>query len=99
MESASPLAHSAIVCACTALTCFARSYRRAIQEYDAYKLVQPTDYSNASAPLFITAPSEGVSSTLEGFCQEILAGGILSIAVLALGDEVRTFARSSRQPS
>ncbi|GAA5835411.1 hypothetical protein JCM9279_004533 [Rhodotorula babjevae] len=63
------------------------NYRRAIREYDSFKLIQPTDYSNASAPLFITAPSSGVSSTLEGFCQEILAGGILSIAVLALGDE------------
>ncbi|GAA5901441.1 hypothetical protein JCM8208_001804 [Rhodotorula glutinis] len=63
------------------------NYRRAIGEYDSFKLIQPTDYSNASAPLFITAPSAGVSSTIEGFCQEILAGGILSIAVLALGDE------------
>ncbi|GAA6051197.1 hypothetical protein JCM3770_002585 [Rhodotorula araucariae] len=63
------------------------NYRRAIHEYDPYKLIADTDYSNASATLFITAPTLGVSSTVEGFCQEVLAGGILTIAVLALGDE------------
>ncbi|BGP38045.1 hypothetical protein JCM10449v2_001972 [Rhodotorula kratochvilovae] len=63
------------------------NYRRAINEYDPYKLIAATDYSNASATLFITAPTVGVSSTVEGFCQEILAGAILTIAVLALGDE------------
>ncbi|GJN88474.1 hypothetical protein Rhopal_001440-T1 [Rhodotorula paludigena] len=62
-------------------------YGKALYEYDPYKQITAASGTNASATLFITAPSQGISSTIEGFCQEILAGGVLTIAVLALGDE------------
>ncbi|GAA5862165.1 hypothetical protein JCM8547_007761 [Rhodosporidiobolus lusitaniae] len=63
------------------------NYKRAIQEYDSEKLIYATTTSNASATLFITAPATQIGNTVEGFCQEVLASGILTIAVLALGDE------------
>ncbi|GAA6000953.1 hypothetical protein JCM10207_007340 [Rhodosporidiobolus poonsookiae] len=63
------------------------NYKRAINEYDPVKLITATQNSNASATLFITAPATQVGNTAEGFCQEILASGVLTIAVLALGDE------------
>ncbi|GAA5888183.1 hypothetical protein JCM6882_000312 [Rhodosporidiobolus microsporus] len=63
------------------------NYRRAIIEYDGEKNIVATATANASAPLFITAPATQVGGTVEGFCQEVLASGILTIAVLALGDE------------
>ncbi|BGO97797.1 hypothetical protein NBRC10513v2_001793 [Rhodotorula toruloides] len=63
------------------------NYRHAIDMYDPHKLIHSTPQANASATLFITSPASNVASPAEGFCQEILAGGILMIAVLALGDE------------
>jgi glycerol uptake facilitator-like aquaporin len=56
--------------------------------YDPNKLIHPTPNANASATLFITAPASNVASPAQGFCQEVLASGILTISVLALGDEV-----------
>ncbi|GAA5978840.1 hypothetical protein JCM11641_003581 [Rhodosporidiobolus odoratus] len=63
------------------------NYMRAIVEYDPNKLIHGRDGLNASATLFITAPATQVGGTAQGFCQEVLASGILTIAVLALGDE------------
>ncbi|BGP22909.1 aquaglyceroporin related protein [Rhodotorula toruloides] len=63
------------------------NYRHPIELYDPNKLIHSTPHANASATLFITAPASNVASPADGFCQEILAGGILMIAVLALGDE------------
>ncbi|GAA5833262.1 hypothetical protein JCM11251_005188 [Rhodosporidiobolus azoricus] len=63
------------------------NYSRAIGEYDGEKTIVATATANASAPLFITLPAKQVGGTVEGFCQEILASGILTVAVLALGDE------------
>ncbi|GAA6026956.1 hypothetical protein JCM8097_005993 [Rhodosporidiobolus ruineniae] len=63
------------------------NYKTAIDEYDPNKLIYATEGANASATLFVTAPSQQTGGTVNGFFQEILAGGILTIAVLALGDE------------
>lgn len=63
------------------------NYQRAIHDYDPNKLYQAPPGSNISATLFVTAPASNVGSPVQGFCQEILASGILTIAVLALGDE------------
>ncbi|GAA5874273.1 hypothetical protein JCM3774_000927 [Rhodotorula dairenensis] len=63
------------------------NYQRAINEYDPNKLYQAPPGSNISATLFITSPASNVGSPVQGFCQEILASGVLTIAVLALGDE------------
>ncbi|GAA5931354.1 hypothetical protein JCM10213_000284 [Rhodosporidiobolus nylandii] len=64
------------------------NYRLAIKQYDPYKLIKATEYSsNVSATLFVTAPATQVGGTAQGFCQELLASAILSMAVLALGDE------------
>ncbi|GAA5863873.1 hypothetical protein JCM1840_005798 [Sporobolomyces johnsonii] len=63
------------------------NYRAAIHDYDPNKLIQATTTSNASATLFVTAPGSPSGTTAQGFGQEILASGILSIAVLSLGDE------------
>ncbi|BGP13139.1 hypothetical protein JCM10213v2_001058 [Rhodosporidiobolus nylandii] len=72
---------------CGALIIYA-NYRLAIKQYDPYKLIKATEYSsNVSATLFITAPATQVGGTVRGFCQELLASAILSMAVLALGDE------------
>ncbi|BGP13137.1 hypothetical protein JCM10213v2_001056 [Rhodosporidiobolus nylandii] len=64
------------------------NYYTAIHQYDPYKTVTASDdFSNVSATLFVTAPSKQAGSTAHGFCQEVLASAILSMAVLALGDE------------
>ncbi|GAA5987685.1 hypothetical protein JCM5350_008067 [Sporobolomyces pararoseus] len=65
------------------------NYKRAINSYDPNKLIHASADPplNASATLFFTAPAPQVGTTPLGFAQEILAGGILMIAVLALGDE------------
>ncbi|GAA5957964.1 hypothetical protein JCM21900_005570 [Sporobolomyces salmonicolor] len=63
------------------------NYEAAINAYDPNKLIVATTTSNASATLFITAPGSPSGTTAQGFGQEILASGILSIAVLSLGDE------------
>ncbi|GAA5947353.1 hypothetical protein JCM3765_001637 [Sporobolomyces pararoseus] len=65
------------------------NYKRAINSYDPNKLIHASvdPPLNASATLFFTAPAPQVGTTPLGFAQEILAGGILMIAVLALGDE------------
>lgn len=76
------------LCHCSLLTkCTLCSYQRAIHEYDPNKLYQAPPGSNISATLFVTAPASNVGTPVQGFCQEILASGILTIAVLALGDE------------
>ncbi|GAA6062008.1 hypothetical protein JCM10212_006083 [Sporobolomyces blumeae] len=65
------------------------NYKRAIHDYDPNHLIHASADPplNASATLFITAPAQQVGTTPLGFAQEVLAGGILMIAVLALGDE------------
>ncbi|GAA5931669.1 uncharacterized protein JCM15063_001532 [Sporobolomyces koalae] len=65
------------------------NYKRAIHQYDPYKRIHAQEYPplNASGTLFFTAPAVSVGTTPLGFAQEILAGGVLMIAVLALGDE------------
>ncbi|GAA6006496.1 hypothetical protein JCM11491_004984 [Sporobolomyces phaffii] len=65
------------------------NYKRAINEYDPNHLIHASADPplNASATLFFTAPAPSIGTTPLGFAQEILAGGILMIAVLALGDE------------
>ncbi|BGP53934.1 hypothetical protein JCM8202v2_001506 [Rhodotorula sphaerocarpa] len=64
------------------------NYKRAIEEYDPTKgYATYGSGGNVSATLFVTAPAENIGNPVQGFCQEILASGILSIAVLALGDE------------
>ncbi|GAA5904004.1 uncharacterized protein JCM6883_002052 [Sporobolomyces salmoneus] len=65
------------------------NYKRAIHSYDPNMLIHASADPplNASATLFFTAPAAQVGTTPLGFAQEILAGGILMIAVLALGDE------------
>lgn len=64
------------------------SYSRAMLDYDPNKLYSAGPGSNISATLFVTAPASTIGTPVQGFCQEILASGILTIAVLALGDEV-----------
>jgi aquaglyceroporin related protein len=59
-----------------------------LNSYDPQKLIFSTETGNASASLFITVPNESAGGAVQGFTQEIIATGILTILVLALGDEV-----------
>ena len=62
-------------------------YQPALNNYDPGKHIYSTQNTNATAPLFITVPNVSAGGTKQGFFQEVLATAILSIVVLALGDE------------
>ncbi|TFK47704.1 aquaporin [Heliocybe sulcata] len=60
------------------------NYKVALEDFDPEMKLYGT---NASAPLFITMPSEEVGGARQGCLQEVIASAILHVVVLALGDE------------
>ncbi|KAM0791114.1 hypothetical protein ACM66B_004402 [Microbotryomycetes sp. NB124-2] len=63
------------------------NYKIALNSYDSSKNIYVGVTQNATAPLFVTVPNVTAGGTVPGFFQELLATAILSIVVLALGDE------------
>ncbi|ORY73092.1 aquaporin-like protein [Leucosporidium creatinivorum] len=71
---------------CGALIIYA-NYKTALGMYDPDKLIYSSTGQNTSASLFVTMPNQQAGGTVQGFFQEILASAVLSVVVLALGDE------------